>query len=135
MFIDYTEAFNAVTLVAQATLSHAGDVEVFEDEEGWLCIRTKLMKTTNKKWPDGVVHEPITNDGLTPRQLREKPTYKYGDIITFALSDGRVRKAKVHSVCRMVGADGWYIEAMSEGEHLMLSPHEIVDPELVDPGR
>jgi hypothetical protein len=53
-------------------LGHAGDVEVFEDSDGWLCVRTKLMRTGD------IVHEPA-GDG-TPKQdrarIREKERTK-----------------------------------------------------------
>lgn len=63
MVNDYAEPFDCVLAVAQSMLGHAGDVEVFEDKDGWLCIRTKLMKTND------IVHEPL--DGHeTPKETR-----------------------------------------------------------------
>jgi len=71
MILDYSGSFQCVVSVAQSMLGHAGKVEVFEDEDGWLCIRTRLMKTRD------LVHEPVC-DG-TPnedRRLRRQAARK-----------------------------------------------------------
>ena len=74
--LDYTDSFNAVLLVVKAVLSHAGKVEVFEDDDGWLCIRTSLMKSFTPKFPEGIVHEPIgfnydEGRSFTPNEVKE----------------------------------------------------------------
>ena len=61
MVINYADSFDCVRAVAQSMLGHAGDVEEFEDKDGWLCIRTRLMRT------DDIVHEPIGEE--TPKLM------------------------------------------------------------------
>ncbi len=38
MVINYADSFDCVRAVAQSMLGHAGDVEEFEDKDGWLSF-------------------------------------------------------------------------------------------------
>lgn len=57
--LEYTESFDALLMVAGALLGHAGDIEVFKDENGLLCIRTQLTRSTGPNIKGGCsIHEP-----------------------------------------------------------------------------
>jgi hypothetical protein len=79
MYIDYRGSFECVEAVAQSMLGHAGDVEVFEDEDGWLCIRTPLMRRWSSPLGRDVVVEVNEETPVEDRQRwpdNERPAHE-----------------------------------------------------------